>query len=273
METNKIVEIIKNKIGENIILEESKKKEDKRYFLSDTHFSDSRLNLYGRDIIFKNSKEVDEHIIKRCNEVIPKDGILYHLGDVAMDLEGLENINKIYCKKKILIKGNYDININDESGKGTAKFEVTDKILLKYFDEVYDELEIEIGGEAVYLNHFPVNARADCINVMGHIHGIFKISRNILNCGVDANHFTPWNSEGIKFQINGIRNHYDQNCFPNELISSVKNRHGKVKILIAPEYNKVATFCENPDIYVFLAGPATGCDDWQSKFIKKIKFT
>jgi len=264
----KVVEIVKNQIREKMIQEAEEKKSQKIFFMSDSHFGDSRLNLYGRDILFKNSKEVDEHIVKRCNETIPEDGILYHLGDVAMTLEDLENINKIHCKKKILIKGNYDISAKNG---GTAKFDIDDKVLLKYFDEVYDELELEIGGEKVYLNHYPINAKEDVFNITAHVHNIWRIGRNSVNVGVDCSHFTPVSEEQIKFQINGIKNHYDENCFPNELVSSVKNRIGKVKILIAPEYNKTATFEENKDIYCFMAGPAQGCEDWQSEFIKELQ--
>lgn len=266
----KAVNILKNKIVEGFRLEENKRGK-KRFFLSDSHFEDERLNLYGRDILFKNAKEVDEYIVKICNEVLPEDAELYHLGDVSMTLEGLENMNKIKCKKKILIKGNYDISV--ENG-GTAKYEISDKVLLKYFDEVYDELEIEIDGEIVYLNHFPTNSKEQYMNIMGHIHAIFKVSRNIINVGLDAWHFTPVSEEMVKFQMNGIRNHYDQNCFPNELISSVKNRVGKVIVLRAVEEYKVATFDECKDIFLFLAGPIDGTnsvDMWQEKFIRNIQ--
>lgn len=262
----KMVEAIKTQIGRKML--EEQKKEAKRFFISDTHFQDSRLNLYGRDLIFKNSDEVDEHIVKKCNEVMPKDATLYHLGDVSMTLEGLENINKIKCKKKILIKGNYDISA--EKG-GTAKYEINDKILLKYFDEVYDDLEIEIDGEIIYLNHFPTNARPDVFNIAGHIHGLWKVQRNIVNVGVDIYHFTPPSEDLIKFQINGIRKFYDQNVFAGELNASIKNRIGVVKVLRAPEYDKVSTFEENEDVVVFLAGPIQGAEEWQESFVEKIQ--
>lgn len=37
----------------------------KRFFTSDIHFCDDRLNLYGRDLMFKNSDDVDNYIIKK----------------------------------------------------------------------------------------------------------------------------------------------------------------------------------------------------------------
>lgn len=262
----KITEIVKGKIREKM-LEEQKKKERKRFFVSDLHFDDERLNLYGRDILFKNAKEVNEHIVFRWNSVVGEKDLVIVVGDVSMTRDGLEILNR--CNgEKWLVKGNYDISV--EEG-GTAKYEINDKILSKYFTKVVDDLEIEIGGETVYINHFPTNTKESMFNITAHIHGLWKVGRNMVNVGVDANHFTPMSEDWIKFQMNGIRNHYDQNCFPNELVSSVKNRVGKIKVLRAPEYDNVATFEENKDIVVFLAGPAQGCESWQEEFIKKIQ--
>jgi calcineurin-like phosphoesterase family protein len=253
-----LVEEVKKQISQKI-LEEKKQstKRKKRFYTSDLHFGDERLNLYGRDLLFKNSKEVDDFIVKQWNETVGEDDLVIVVGDVSMTREGLENLNR--CNgEKYLIKGNYDNSVEDG---GTAKYEINDKILSKYFSKIYNELEIEIDGEKIYINHFPTNAREDMFNIVGHIHGIFKISRNIINVGVDAWHFTPVSEELVKFQINGIKNHYDQNCFPNELLSSVKNRKGEIVILRAPEEYKVATFEENKDIFIFMAGPIQGTSD------------
>ncbi len=269
-QTEKIVEIIKTQIGGKIALEESKKKERKRLYISDLHFDDERLNLYGRDILFKNAKEVNEYIIERWNSVVDSKDLVIVGGDISMTLDGLENLKN--CNgEKWLVRGNYDININDESGLGTAKYDVNKKVLSKYFTKIVDELEIEIGGEKCYINHYPVNAKEEIFNIVGHTHGLNLVSRNSLNISADANHFTPLSEDRVLFLRNAIRKYYDQNCFPNELISSVKNRVGVIKILRAPEYDKLATFEESKDIIVFMAGPAQGCENWQEEFMEKIQ--
>lgn len=53
-------------------------------------------------------------------------------------------------------------------------------------------------------------------------HGTWKVKRNIINVGVDAWHFIPVSEDLIKFQINGIRNHYDENVFMDEIKISDK---------------------------------------------------
>jgi len=259
-----VVEIVKKQIREKMLEEQKSKR--KIFFTSDWHINDNRLNLYGRDLIFKNEKEVNEHLKDVFNKTVGKNDLTYFLGDISMDKDGLDILNQLNGKK-ILIKGNYDIS--KENG-GTANFEINDKMLLKYFDEVYDELEIEIGGEKVYLNHFPTNAKENVFNIVGHIHGLWKVQRNSVNVGVDIWHFTPVSEELIKFQMNGIRVHYDQNVFVGELISNIKHRVGTVQVLRAPEQYKVSTFEENQDIVVFLAGPIQGAN-WHENFLEKIQ--
>ena len=265
-QVEKITEIVKGKIREKM-LEEQKKEERKRFFVSDLHFDDERLNLYGRDILFKNAKEVNEHIVFRWNSVVGEKDLVIVVGDVSMTRDGLEILNR--CNgEKWLVKGNYDIST--EEG-GTAKYEISDKILSKYFTKVVDDLEIEIGGETVYINHFPTNTKESMFNITAHIHGLWKVGRNMVNVGADANHFTPMSEDWIKFQMNGIRVHYDQNVYAGELMANIVHRKGEIKILRAPEYDNVATFEENKDIVVFMAGPAQGCENWQEEFMKKIQ--
>jgi len=235
----------------------------KTFFTSDLHFCDERLNLYGRDLMFKDFKEVDEYIIKKWNETVNEKDLVIVCGDVSMTLDGLEKLLK--CNgEKWLVKGNYDNSIKNG---GTAKYEISDKILTKYFTKLFDDLEIKIGDEVIYVNHYPTNAKLDYFNIVGHIHGTWKVQRNMINVGVDAWHFTPVSEDLIKFQINGIRNHYDQNVYAGELNSNIKNRKGDFKILRAPTYDDVSF----DDIYVFLAGPIQGTKEWQESFISKLK--
>ena len=234
-----------------------------RFFISDLHFEDDRLNLYGRDLMFKTEKEVDDYIIVKWNETVGKDDLVIVLGDVSMTRDGLDKLKQ--CNgTKWLVKGNYDKSVEDG---GTAKYEINDKILSKYFSKIVDDMELEIGGEKVYLNHFPTNAKENLFNIVGHIHGTWKVQRNMVNVGCDAWHFVPVSEELIKFQMNGIRKFYDQNVYAGELNSNINNRKGIFKVLRAPKYDIVNL----DDIYVFLAGPIQGTSEWQEDFIKKLE--
>ncbi|MFA5586335.1 MAG: hypothetical protein WDA02_07295 [Saccharofermentanales bacterium] len=190
-----------------------KKEKRKRFFTSDLHFDDDRLNLYGRDLMFKNSKEVDEYIIKKWNENITDDDLVIVVGDISVTKKGLDNLKKLNGEKW-LVKGNYDKSVDDG---GTGKYKISDEILSEYFTKIVDELEIKIDDEKIYINHFPTNRKPQMMNIVGHIHGTWKVKRNIINVGVDAWHFIPVSEDLIKFQINGIRNHYDENVFMDEI--------------------------------------------------------
>jgi len=185
------------------------------WFSADTHFGDERLNLYGRDLVFKDSGEVDDEILKNLQQ-IEEDDLFIHLGDVSFTEEGLENLKKIKGTKW-LIKGNYD-------EKKTSKIEISDSKLLLYFDKVLTDAIIEIDGEDVYLNHYPTNASCDMFNIVGHIHGTWKVQRNMINVGTDAWHFNPIPIKMIQFQMNGIRKHYDQNVFAGEIIANSSHK-------------------------------------------------
>lgn len=180
------------------------------YFTSDLHFGDNRLNLYGRDLIAKNSDEIDELIINNWNKTVSIDDVVYLLGDICYDKSKLDLLNKLKGKK-ILIKGNYDDPISDETW-------------LKYVEIVDKSKYIRINGTRVFLNHYPTNCDATCFNICGHIHGIWKVQRNMINVGVDAWHFFPVSLDRIKFQMNGIKNHYDDNVFIGDNVINKETR-------------------------------------------------
>ena len=56
---------------------------NKVFFTSDTHFSHSDCIKYdGRP--FKDATEMNNTIIANWNKKVPKDGIVFHLGDLGM---------------------------------------------------------------------------------------------------------------------------------------------------------------------------------------------
>lgn len=186
-----------------------------KYFTSDLHLGDPRLNLYGRDLIANDSNEINELIINNWNEIIQEDDIVYMLGDICYDANVIDKLNHLKGYK-ILIKGNYDDKIQPS-------------ILNKYFDEIHDELLITLETENIYLNHYPTNAKLNIFNIVGHIHGTWKVQRNMINVGVDAWHFKPVSEEMILWQINGIRKYYDENVFAGELWSNLFYANDEIK--------------------------------------------
>lgn len=191
-----------------------------KYFSADFHIGDDRLGINGKPNLFYRPfefiDEQDSTIINNFRLSDFKDGDeLWHLGDVIYDLNSekyLDQLRKLYPNSKFnLIIGNYDED----------KLEV----LGKYFDNITPEAMIEIGTSYVYLNHYPINCfkqdfgceiiSGRCLDfaITGHIHGLWKVQKNMINVGVDAWHFRPVSETEILFCWNAMQKFYDHNVF------------------------------------------------------------
>lgn len=183
------------------------------WFTADWHLGDDRF--LEENPLFRPFTSLEQQhrvILDHLNAVVQPNDQLYHLGDVCVTLETLPLIDQIKCKNRTLILGNYD---EDQQEKL--------ELLPQYFDQIHKELLLNLStGEQVYLNHYPVNAQPDYFNLVGHIHGLWKVQSNMVNVGVDAWHFRPVSEDRIIYTINAIRNHYDKNVFPNKTTNNDK---------------------------------------------------
>lgn len=171
-----------------------------KYFTSDWHLNEKRIgefNPFFRP--FESIEEQNQTIINNINRFVKNDDELYVLGDVAIDEDGVSLMDKIECENRVLIIGNYD----------------TDKLdkLAEYFKEIKEEMDLKVGDLECYLNHYPVNHVPDKFNIVGHIHGLWKVKPNMVNVGVDAWHFRPVSEKEILFTYNAIKKYYDDNVF------------------------------------------------------------
>jgi len=89
------------------------------------------------------------------NDIVKANDTLIHLGDVAMDLDGIKLLDKLVVKNKILIVGNYDIQFQTE--------------LSKYFKTITNDAKMTIGDIKCYLNHYPTNHKEKYFNIVGYV--------------------------------------------------------------------------------------------------------
>ena len=184
---------------------------NKIFFTSDWHLNEERIfefNPFFRP--FKSIEEQNETIINNCNKIVGKDDCLVHVGDLAMDIEGIKMMERINCKNCKLILGNYDIDQEEKM----PYFE-------QYFQHILYEEEIIINSRRYYLNHYPEKAvkylcdkSAKMLAIVGHIHSLWKVQPTMINVSVDAWHFKPVSEDTIIFISNAIDNFYDKNVFP-----------------------------------------------------------
>ena len=173
----------------------------KFYFTSDTHFNHENIIKYCKRP-FSSIDEHDEALIKNWNDVVPEDGIVFHLGDVGFGDPGrINEILKQLNGKIYLVIGNHDWRriVNDHKWR---------------FEDMTQQINMKIGKRHIILNHYPMLAFGGAwrgedatYQLFGHVHtspytdeGLDQLRMKMLftsqyDVGVDNNSFKPisWN--------------------------------------------------------------------------------
>jgi len=185
-----------------------------KYFTSDWHLGEDRIGINGNPNLFYRpfaSIGIQDYVI--IDNVIRSGFVdgdeIIHLGDVVYDFNNKNSINELsWLRDKFpkstftLIIGNYDEDVTKL------------KMLGRYFDVIKDDFMIEVQGKSFYLNHYPANCIDKSFSITGHIHGLWKVQKNMINVGVDAWHFKPVSENTIMFCRNAVEKYYDKNVFP-----------------------------------------------------------
>jgi calcineurin-like phosphoesterase family protein len=161
--------------------------------------------------------------IDNWNSVVKVTDIVYFLGDLAVKEEYLQYAAQLNGTKH-LIKGNYDVYPDEE--------------YLKYFDSVRESVSMstcEPGKPAtpdnfmdIHMVHYPGKSRPDCFNLVGHIHGAWRVQKNMLNCGVDVSWLYPISLEQVFFFKRAITEFYDQDVWVGDhLANTAHDDRGK----------------------------------------------
>lgn len=176
----------------------------KIFFTSDTHFGHTNILKYCNRP-FSSIEEHDKELIKRWNERVGENDIVFHLGDFAFAAESyIKEILNQLNGKKYLIFGNHDWR------------RMTKNVCNTYFEDVSQQMVITIDDRTIYLNHFPFLCYAGswrginaAFQIFGHVHSgpysghgldhdrlrhIFPMQ---FDCGVDHNDFYPYSWEEI----------------------------------------------------------------------------
>ena len=170
---------------------------EKMFFTSDTHFLHENIIKYCKRP-FDSIEEHDNELIRRWNEKVPKDGIVFHLGDVAFgNPERVNEILKQLNGKIYLVIGNHDWRriVNEHNWR---------------FELMTQQINMKIGKRHIILNHYPMlcfsgswRGEEATYQLFGHVHtspytdeGVDQSRMKMLftsqyDVGVDNNDFTP----------------------------------------------------------------------------------
>ena len=161
------------------------------YFTADQHFGHANIiRLCSRP--FADVREMDETLMENWNRRVTNRDTIYIVGDLFFRNEvPAEEYLKRLKGKKHLILGNHD------------SMWVRRVNLAEYFLSVERLAEIEAGRRKFVLCHYPMMSwngmGRGSFMIHGHVHEstraqywpILQNNPNILNAGVDINHFSP----------------------------------------------------------------------------------
>lgn len=177
---------------------------DQIWFTSDTHFGHENIIRFCNRP-FRNAVEMNAELIRRWQETVPEDGIVFHLGDFAHG--GSKLWNDILCAlpgRKYLILGNHDMKSLRQG-------------FMSHFEMVTQQMTIRVGGQTIVLNHNPFlcygGSYRDVWQLFGHVHSgpashtgldhprlkmLFPLQYDV---GVDNNDFRPISFARVKAKI------------------------------------------------------------------------
>ena len=169
---------------------------NKIYITSDTHGFHKNITrgtsiwTQGDNIMqtrdFDTPDLMTEYMVDRFNSIIPKDSILFHLGDFSF--AGEANVPRLRSMLNVetihFIKGNHDQHLD--------KYQ-------DLFTSVNQYLELSVGEFNFVLFHFPIESWNNIRRGWFHIHGHQHFQNDLrfgngkkFDCGVDGNNLTPY---------------------------------------------------------------------------------
>lgn len=176
----------------------------KRFITADWHLGENRFQIMQRHG-FTDAQDMVDHLVKVHNEIVSSNDEVLIVGDIVNQKtpQYLEQVSR-FNGYKVLFRGNHDRVFTDEQ-------------LEPYFERIVPEGEGEyfkVGELNCFVTHYPTQAKKDTFNLVGHIHSAWKFQLNMVNVGVDANHYKPHNlDEDIPFYFDAISKFYDRDVW------------------------------------------------------------
>lgn len=155
------------------------------WFTADNHFGHANIIEYCNRP-FKSLEHMDREMIRRWNERVKPEDIVYHLGDFCFketDGKRFKYYRDQLNGDIVFIRGNHDHNNGSKA--------------------IITTVTIDLGGHDWYMEHYPNKVLK--FNLHGHVHTLWKIKREehfvLINVGVDVWDFYPINIQEILGEI------------------------------------------------------------------------
>jgi len=149
-------------------------------FYSDPHFGHTNMAIKRG---FNSADEMDNHIITEWNKVVSKKDVTYILGDITMEKNNYEVLNRLNGIKKI-IGGNHDELTHSKS-------------LINYCNGISGVFyyKDKLLGLKVILTHIPIHPSElefrSKFNIHGHVHENSLPDKRYINVCAEVIDYKP----------------------------------------------------------------------------------
>lgn len=173
------------------------------FYTADTHFSHAlMLSPKACKRPFSDVREMDEFMVRAWNSVVMPNDFVYHLGDFSMGLHDGERVRSIFSRlmgRKVLVLGNHDYE------RPNVVHPVIES--LEWEGPPVQQMEVEDGGERVFLSHYACRTwpgiGKGAWHFFGHTHGELPAFGRSRDVGVDCpdTGFTPQTFRALTRQL------------------------------------------------------------------------
>lgn len=170
------------------------------FFTSDLHFGHRSIIPYCARP-WATVEDMERGLISNWNRVVGCSDTTYVLGDFSfLSSAKTQAILAQLCGKKVLVRGNHD-NVKSQ-----------EKAVRLGFDGVVDDMFLFIGGQQVWLSHYPYEGDHTEVDryldrrlvnrgewlLHGHVHQGWKFKDKMINVGVDVWDYAPVDEDIIR---------------------------------------------------------------------------
>lgn len=179
---------------------------DEVFFTSDHHFGHKLMAAVGKGLRpFNTTREMNQSLIEEWNKVVPKDGLVYHLGDFSLTsgeitIEILDQLNGDI----VLLKGNHYHTDQQVARTHHKIIEFADyaSIYVKEFDH-----QSKGDMQLICMSHYPMlvwdKSHYGSWMLHGHCHGNLEESftRKSFDVGIDTLPYRPYTYQEVQLKM------------------------------------------------------------------------
>lgn len=170
------------------------------FITADQHIGDNRLEILGRP--FESQEEQINTIVTNHNKLVKADDLVIFNGDLIYDTAYLSVLDAMNGRK-IVIRGNNDTPTDEQYLRYVEKVYAEGTGLNLNYNHAQDTWNFGVlnpdTDTSYYITHYPSLSVPHKFNLVGHIHAVWKVQKNMLNVGMDCHFFRPLPMKTVKF--------------------------------------------------------------------------